>query len=290
MTALLISAMAPNVYAGITIEAGEVYALTAGENLTVEGNITIEATGTLDASAAGTNIILTGNWTNHGTCTPGTDSTVTFEGAGASTITGDTTFYNFTCVTASKQINFTAGSTQTVNGTFNMNGQANGTEIVLRSTVAASKWFIQVPPSQTVNYLDVKDSDALVNQIRAEDSINSGNNNSNWLFPGAVITIYPVDGSTVGTQPTVRGTADPGSTVEVYGLVGTVSTKIGQTTSDTNGNWRLVQSAYIATLDTGDNTLTAKAGALNSNTVSITIVAASTPETLADVIFCIVTV
>ncbi len=172
MTALLMSAMAPNVFAGITIEAGEVYALTAGETLNIDGNITIEATGTLDASAAGTNIILTGNWTNNGTFTPGTDSTVTFQGAGASTIAGDTTFYNFTCVTASKQFNFTEGSTQTVNGTFNMNGQANGTEIALRSTVTGSKWYIQVPTGQTVNYLDVKDSDALVNQITAEDSIN----------------------------------------------------------------------------------------------------------------------
>jgi uncharacterized repeat protein (TIGR01451 family) len=275
--ALLTAAMAGNAFADFTIEAGETFTLTAGETFTIDGNLTIDATGTLDASAGGTNIIVSGNWTNNGTFTAG-DGTVTFIDSGTvSTITGDTTFYNFTCVTANKQISFTVGSTQTVDGAFNMNGQATGTEILLRSTAAGSKWFIQVPPSQTVDYLDVKDSDALVNQIRAEDSINSGNNNANWFFVGVVVITYPVDGSTVGTQPTVRGTADAGSTVEVYGLVGTVSTKIGETTSDSAGNWRLEQSDYIATLDLLANTLTAEVGALSSNVVNITVAAAPTP-------------
>lgn len=44
------------------------------------------------------------------------DNTLTLQkldaGAGASTITGNTTFYNLTCVTASKQINFQAGSNE----------------------------------------------------------------------------------------------------------------------------------------------------------------------------------
>ena len=273
----LFALMSSQAMAALTIQNGETYALTAGETLNVD-NIVIETGGTLDASAAGTNIVLTGDWTNNGTFISGTDSTVTFEGAGTSIITGDTTFYNFTCITASKQINFTAASTQTVNGAFNMNGQATGTEIVLRSTVDGTKWSIQVPPSQTVNYLDVKDSDALVNQIRAEDSINSGNNNANWFFPGSVVINCPVDGSTVGTQPTIRGTADPASTVEVYGLVGAASTKIGETTSDSAGNWRLEQSDYTATLDLGANTLTAKVGALSSSVINITV--SATPTTI----------
>ncbi len=167
MTALLMSAMAPNVCADFTIEAGETYTLDPNETFIVDANLTIDATGTLDASAANTNISLSGNWANSGTFIPGTSSTVTFTDSGTvSNITGNTTFYNFTCVTASKQFNFTEGSTQTVNGTFNMNGQANGTEIALRSTVTGSKWYIQVPTGQTVKYLDVKYSDAMVNHIR----------------------------------------------------------------------------------------------------------------------------
>ncbi len=136
MTALLMSAMAPNVCADFTIEAGETYTLDPNETFIVDANLTIDATGTLDASAGGVNISLNGNWDNQGgTFTPG-NSTVTFTNTPTvltSNITGTTTFNNLTCETPGKQLTFEADVNQTISGTLTLNGQASGTLIQLRS-------------------------------------------------------------------------------------------------------------------------------------------------------------
>jgi hypothetical protein len=65
-----------------------------GCTLTVNGDVNVSATGTLDASAGG-GVTLTGNWTNSGTFTAGT-STVTFSGSQTpQTVTsGGSNFYN----------------------------------------------------------------------------------------------------------------------------------------------------------------------------------------------------
>ncbi len=98
------------------------YAITAG-NLTltngtintnsrtgtwiIAGNLTI-TTGTLKAPAT---INVAGNWSNGGTFTHNSGEVV-FNGGGASTISGNTSFYNFTCLIAGKTLNFGAGKTQ----------------------------------------------------------------------------------------------------------------------------------------------------------------------------------
>ena len=126
MAGALIIAAAGNVFADFTIEAGENFVLDANETFDIGGSISIAATGTLDGSAANTNISLTDDWSNAGTFDPGTSNTVTFTDAGTvSDITGNTSFNNFTCIIASKQFNFAAGSTQTINSTLDLDGQAN---------------------------------------------------------------------------------------------------------------------------------------------------------------------
>ena len=133
-------------------------------------------------------LFLSGNWENQGTFNAGT-STVTFENnTTASTLLGNTTFYNLVCQTAGKTIYFTTGSTQTVTNLFTLNG-ATGNLINLRSSVDTQKWYISFPNgNQTVDYVDVKDSDALYNTVTCSNSTNSGNNNSNWIF-GTIISI-----------------------------------------------------------------------------------------------------
>ncbi len=143
--AVAVFGLAIDAFADLTIQSGETYTLSAGETLTVDGNLTIEATGTLDASATNTNISLSGNWSNSETFTPGTSSTVTFtDNTVISNITGNTSFYNFTCSTASKNLTFEAGSTQTIANTLTLNGQASGTEIQLRSSAAGTQWTLDV--------------------------------------------------------------------------------------------------------------------------------------------------
>ncbi|MGR3174722.1 MAG: choice-of-anchor U domain-containing protein [Candidatus Scalindua sp.] len=196
LAAALIAGVAGNVIADFTVQSGETYTLTAGETLTVDGHLTIEATGTLDASAANTNISLSGNWANSGTFTSGTSSTVTFtNNVVTSNITGNTSFYNFTCETASKQFTFAAGYTQTISNTLTLNGQASNTRIVLRSSTSGTRWTFDVTGGeQSVDYVDVKDSNVSSNDITANNSDGNhdddGNNDDTesspyWVFGNA---------------------------------------------------------------------------------------------------------
>ena len=284
LTLALLGGITTTAFAGLTIQSGETYALTAGETLTIDGNLTIEAGGTLDASAANTNISLSGDWTNNGTFTPGTSSTITFtDNTLTSTITGNNSFYNFTCTAAGKNLTFQAGSTQTIANTLTLNGQATGTEIQLRSSAAGTRWtFDVVGGDQSIEYVDVQDSQSSTNNIVAENSIDSGNTDGleappHWVFDLVEIT-SPTDGKTVGSQPTIIGTAGPGDTVDIYALVGGVSTKVATVTADTNGNFRVMQSDFTAQLDTGANSLTPKVGSIAGTEININLVTNPTTD------------
>ncbi len=219
-------------FADFTVETGETYTLSVGETLTIDGNLTIAATGTVDASAANTNISLSGNWTNSGTFTSGISNTVTFtDNTLTSTITGSNSFYNFTCTTASKNLTFEAGSAQTIASILTLNGQASGTEIQLRSSAAGTRWTFDVTGgSQSVDYVDVKDSQSSTNDITADNSTNSGNNDDtdglyfNYGDPSTIT--WPGAGTPklfIGTNGNVGiGTATPDAELEVNGY-----TKLG---------------------------------------------------------------
>ena len=192
--AVLVTGAAGKASADFTVGAGETFTPSANETLTVDGNLAIAATGTLDASAAGTTISFSGDWINNGTFAPGT-GTVTFAGTGTSVINGSNTFHNFTCMTAGKQLTFAAGSTQTVSNTLTLNGQASGTKIVLRSSTPGTRWTFDVTGGvQSVDYVDVKDSNASSNDITANNSTGNHDDNGNnddtetspfWIFGAA---------------------------------------------------------------------------------------------------------
>ncbi|MDD4869536.1 MAG: DUF2341 domain-containing protein [Kiritimatiellae bacterium] len=137
-------------------------------------NVTI--TGTLTA-LAGT-IYVAGNFQNSGTFNHNS-GTVIFDGAGSSTISGNTTFCDFICLTGGKNLTFQNGVTQSiVNLTLTGVG---GSLIVLRSTSDGNRWGLAVTNS-AVGYVDVKDSDASGGKtIYASSSVNSLNN-INWAF------------------------------------------------------------------------------------------------------------
>ncbi len=149
-------------------------------------NVQIDAAGTLVLSGP---ISVSGNWTNNGgTFTPGTNG-VTFNGATGQTITGNTSFYDFTkSVAAAQQFNFTNGSLTTVTHALTLTGAA-GQLLTLRSTSSPTQWKLHAPATQSVGYVDVKDSDASgATLVTATNSTNSGNN-INWFFgcPGTLI-------------------------------------------------------------------------------------------------------
>ena len=83
---------------------------------------------------------------------------LTNNGTGVFVIQGNNTFNDFKCDTPPHTIQFTAGSTQTLN-TFTVNGTA-GNLMTLQSTSAGSPWYLVKNPAGVVScdYLSIQDS------------------------------------------------------------------------------------------------------------------------------------
>ena len=122
------------------------------------------------------------NWDNSNSGTYIHNSgTVNIQGSGNSTISGNTTFYNFSSSTAGKQINLTAGTNQQIDNDLTLNGM-DANEIELRSTAANMTWTMTFPNgAQTVAEVDVQDGIAATNSVTVGNGTDSGNN-TNWIF------------------------------------------------------------------------------------------------------------
>ena len=167
---------------GMTLTAGTWS--TNGEALTVGGSLT--GTGALTAAAAET-ITVGGNW-NLPAFSPAS-STVLFDAAGTTTIAGNTTFFNFTVPSsvAGKTVQFTAGSTQTINGTFSVAGVfGNLTSLV--STSSPTQWDLHIVGSTAVTYAVVQDSNALSGLTASAVTSSDFGNNQNWNFGANALT------------------------------------------------------------------------------------------------------
>ena len=119
-------------------------------------------TGTINA---GTSTILLGNTQTPASSTTFVGGSVTYYNlylsgtqTGAFIIQGNNTFNDFKCDTPPHTIQFTAGSTQTLN-TFTVNGTA-GNLMTLQSTVTGQPWHLIKSPTGVVScdYLSLKDS------------------------------------------------------------------------------------------------------------------------------------
>ena len=96
------------------------------------------------------------------------------------------------------------------------------------------------------------------------------------IITGAAPSITsPTNGKTVGTTPTIIGTAEPGDNVIIKGTVGGVPLQqVASTTADANGNFRVTVSTALST---GANSLTPYLGAISG--ISINIIVDSNPTT-----------
>jgi len=181
----------------LTISVGT--ATLSTNALSVEANLTISSGTTLVAN--GQNINVAGNWANSGTFTAGA-GTVTLNGADGSTqvISGSTTFNHLsaTCA-ATRTIQFTTSTTQTVAGTLTLQGGAG--QLILQRVGGAGQWSIN-PIAWAVDQVDVSDSVNLAaTAIDPTNSFDLGNN-VNWWTVGTVTLSTPVHcpaGDDIGT-------------------------------------------------------------------------------------------
>ncbi len=180
------------------------YDFTASGSVTIDsGNVTVH-----DLSIGGsgsltsTNGILyvQGSWSNSNTFTHNS-GTVQFTTTATATISGSTTFNDFTVsgIGAVKTMTFTAGTTQTISGTWTVTG-ASGQLVTLQSSTT-SAWTVN-PTAADVSYVDVSYSTNTGVAFCATYS-NDGGNNTDWSISaggscGATIsgTLYSDEGTT----------------------------------------------------------------------------------------------
>ncbi len=214
---------------GFIVQGGT---FSGGGALTVQHNATMTG-GTLTAPSGPFRV--SGNWLKKSaaTFTPGT-STVTLNGTNQ-TVSGSTTFYNFTkSITSADTLNFAATTTQTVTNALTLNGAA-GNRLSLRSTQTGTQWKIDPQGTRTVSYLDVKDSNNLnASPVNCSTGCANSSNNTNWSFP-VQGTVYTDAGVTaIGASRTVA--------VSINGSAATTGA------TDSSGNF----SINPGTVHTGD--------------------------------------
>ncbi|MCX5699008.1 MAG: filamentous hemagglutinin N-terminal domain-containing protein, partial [Candidatus Omnitrophica bacterium] len=278
--------------------------ITLIRDLTVKGDITINS-GTLDAGS--NTITVGGNWTHgNGDFLTGTSNVVFYDASRSSIISGNNTFYNFSCITSNKNLYFEAGKTQTIMNTLYLAGRENThgslDKILLRSTQEGTRWYIDPQGAFEVSYVNVYDSYNLNSRLIVGDGIDHDGNSYNWdasrtasvtgnwnviaTWGGSSVPIAG-DTVTINSGVTVTVTADAactsilisdGGSLIVGGFTITVSSTatVGQGTS---GNLTINNAAGTKTFaglvtinagatwnNSGNSTCTFQGGITNSGT------------------------
>jgi len=149
--------------------------LTGGGNLTASGSETIQVGGDFSVNLTAVN-----------------SEVVFVNGGNLTTIYGNRSFNDFTCTTNGKTIRFNAGTTQTINGSFTIDGDANNL-ISLISSSLGSPWTINNSGgSEFVDYALIRDSGTVLsNDIDAANSRDDGGNDTTspgWIFGQNTVT------------------------------------------------------------------------------------------------------
>ena len=251
------------------------------DGFTVNGDITINSSATLDATESDYGMTVAGDWVNNAgsggfTAQAGT---VTLTSGVDHTISGSTTFYDLTydisADSAERTLTLTAGTTQAISsgGTLTLKG-ASGKLLTIASS-AASVAYLAVNGAATaeVDYVSASYNDASPGKsIIATNSTDAGNN-YNWIFDTANINMWTGGTSTdwatdsnwtLFSEPAthrvpistdkvlIDGTGDyqpvmPASTVTIAGLtISGGSLDAGSSTLTVNGDYSLSGGEFIA--------------------------------------------
>ncbi|HTZ50569.1 MAG TPA: FlgD immunoglobulin-like domain containing protein, partial [Spirochaetia bacterium] len=244
-TPVTINAPADSFYAVQVAKAGG-GTVDLASAITVTSSLTI-ASGAL--SALTNTITMQGTaWTNlvgAAGFLPGTGN-VKFTTNATVTIMGDNDWFDFTCSITSgpgKTIIFEALKTQKViaGGHFNVTGYAGG-HIVLTSTSSSTSNYGSPPPDlqgqwvinnvsvlpQSIDYVDVSFSYAIVAITPGPNAIDQGNNH-NWNFVIPIQASWTLDSSTNGRIDRIRVQVTPGTQLNIStgGFGGFVAQVVG---------------------------------------------------------------
>lgn len=205
--------------------------------INIDGVFT-NSSGTFDANDLDMNIaddfLISGGSFSADVSPGATTQTVTFDTTAEATVSGSSTFYNLTMNTTTdgaKTIKFTAATTQTINGTWTLDG-AVGKVLTLRSTSDTNAWKFVIPAdiNPAGDYIDVKDSQNTTNAYRitaGANYVDAGNNVPGWLFPSA---------NTAPTTPIslVQKKVTGGATLATGDWTGETQVQFTATASDTD--------------------------------------------------------
>jgi hypothetical protein len=175
---------------------GSVTGNTNDPTLNVDGNFVIDTRGVYTASNSGT-FTVAGNWTNSGGNSAFTHSsgTVTFDTTATATLTGATTFNNFTSVIPGKTLQFqkhtTGAPVFTFAGTFLITGTSGGAGnlVNIYSDTSGTQWKAHFNSAQSsVTYANIRDGgcDAGTSNVTLDATSTSvSNNDTCWVFSTA---------------------------------------------------------------------------------------------------------
>ena len=180
------------------------YSLTVGGGATINAGATFNAnssaigitggvtnSGTLNAGSS--TISVGGNWNDTGGTFTAATSTVKLTSTTSQQVLGSTSFNNLSCTVAGATIQFGAGATQTITGTFTVTG-TSAQMIKLISTSSGSQWFISAAAS-SIAYAWVQDSGVTGGSNIGTSTDNSHNNGNNTVPPTSPAWIFPSTGS-----------------------------------------------------------------------------------------------
>jgi uncharacterized delta-60 repeat protein len=184
---------------------------TNNRSYDVNGSVSITSKGALSAPPTAA-LTIAGDFTNNGTFTPGT-GTVTFDGAGTSTLTysAATTFAGLTVATPSKVLAFDHVDQTNVTGALTTNGGACATQVGLRSDLAGTRFPLNATGAKSVTYTKVTDSSAVT--AASATNASSGGNNLGWTIDMACTQMsLTVDSAAVNLGTALPTTDALGST------------------------------------------------------------------------------
>ncbi|MBI3615644.1 MAG: filamentous hemagglutinin N-terminal domain-containing protein, partial [Candidatus Omnitrophica bacterium] len=244
---------------GLVLESGYTGTVRLGRDLTVSGNFLVDG-GTFQADSS---------------------AVVFVDPSQTSFIRGNNTFYRFTSITPGKVIAFEPGSTQTILGTWKIQG-AYANHVRLVSAKAGSQWFVDPRGPRDLSYTWVEDSINIGSvPIVMIESTNRGNSigwdpvgtwtnvsgdglwstATNWSGLGGAVP-------GAGDDLVFDGTSNTASSVDAAfgGQAGSLSMNAGYTNTVT-----LNRSLTLTASGGGTGSLTINSGILDAGSQTLTV-------------------